>query len=85
MNSEGKNRRKDYLTLKSTPEFFTALQEMATAAGLLTPAAVDRFTSELLEVAIIECYEKRFGRTISGTLTPVDVVEPEPETEDEEI
>lgn len=85
MNAEGKNRQKNQLTLKTTPEFFRALNEMAAACGLLTPNAVDRFTSELLEVAIVECYQRRFGRTISGTLTPVDVCEPAPETADEEI
>lgn len=85
MNTEGKNRQKNQLTLKTTPEFFRALDEMAKACGLLTPKAVDRFTSELLECAIIDAYQKRFGRTISGTLTPVDVCDPEPETEDEEI
>ena len=46
---------------------------------------VDRFVSELVEVAVVEAYEKRFGRTISGKVCPTDVVDPEPDEEDEDL
>lgn len=84
MNTKGvRAQPKSKITLKADPAFFQALEKMANDSGLCFPKAVDRFASELLEVAIINAYEKRYNRTISGNLCPVEVITPE-ESESEE-
>ena len=81
---EAKQERlaKQRITLRASEPFMTALAEMAAACGLTGAKAVEHFVCELMEVAIVEAYEKRFNKTISGSLLPTEVVEPEPEAEE---
>ena len=83
MNKGNTVKRKTKITLKAPEAFYRALEEMAAASGETGPRAVDAFCCELMEVAIIDCYRKRFNKNISGNLIPDDVVEPEPEVEEE--
>ena len=81
--ADPKATRKHTLRLKITPEMYAAIEQMGNACGMAGNKTVDRFAAELLEVAVVEAYEKRFRKRVAGTISLDDTTEPEHDQEEE--